>query len=156
MASLFETSEATPVCPRAGPPKLSAEQSAIVSEVARGRENLVINARAGTGKTTTMIGAVRAFTQSRPKQGALLLMYNRCVADETKARLNGAPRVVARTLHSAAGVLVGKPGRVREDRELTHAVADSRFDVARLFREPDLHLGLVVVDEAQDLSLIHI
>ncbi len=73
----------------------SAQQSAIFSWFATGRGNLVVRARAGTGKTTTIIEAVgRA-----PERNVLLAAFNKRIADELTGRIT-ADNAQAKTLHS--------------------------------------------------------
>ena len=57
--------------------------------------NLIVRARAGTGKTTTIIeGANRA-----PEKKILLAAYNKKIAEELSSRIQN-PNVTAKTLHS--------------------------------------------------------
>lgn len=77
--------------------------------------NLVVRARAGTGKTTTIVEA----TKHAPEQTILVCAFNKRIADELTVRLAKAnPKAVAKTLHSIgfncvmkfwSGVQVDKP-----------------------------------------------
>lgn len=72
----------------------SPEQNDIFRWFAEGKGNLVIRARAGTGKTTTIIeGISRA-----PERRILLAAFNKIIADELQSRLTN-PRAEAKTLH---------------------------------------------------------
>jgi superfamily I DNA/RNA helicase len=73
----------------------SPQQDAIFSWFKDGQGNLVIRARAGTGKTTTIIKAI----EFAPEQSILLAAFNKKIAEELKARLKN-PRAEAKTLHS--------------------------------------------------------
>lgn len=57
--------------------------------------NLVVRARAGTGKTTTLLEGVNR----APESSILVCAFNKTIADELTSRLEN-PRAEARTLHS--------------------------------------------------------
>lgn len=59
------------------------------------RGNLVVRARAGTGKTTTMIEAINY----APEEKILMAAFNKKIAEELKSKLRN-PRAEAKTLHS--------------------------------------------------------
>jgi hypothetical protein len=89
--------------------RLTDEQAQIV-DAARSEECLVVEAGAGTGKTTTLV----AVAKSRPRQKGLLTVFNRLMAETTNPRLAGTS-CSARTLHSVAyGSDVAAPFR-RDD-----------------------------------------
>lgn len=70
---------------------------------ARRTQNLVVRARAGTGKTTTIIEGV-----NRAPDGSILLCaFNKRIADELSTRLTSS-RASARTLHSVGFSAVRK------------------------------------------------
>lgn len=58
-------------------------------------EHLVVRARAGTGKTTTIIEGVNR----APEQNILLCAFNKRIADELTSRITN-PRATAKTLHA--------------------------------------------------------
>jgi DNA helicase-2/ATP-dependent DNA helicase PcrA len=73
----------------------SGQQEEIFGWFANDKGNLVVRARAGTGKTTTIIEGV-----SRAKEGSILLCaFNKKIADELSQRIKN-PNAVAKTLHS--------------------------------------------------------
>jgi superfamily I DNA/RNA helicase len=74
----------------------SAQQSAIFAEIAEGSGNLVVRARAGTGKTTTII---EACGRAKHEPKILLAAFNKKIAVELQSRVS-APNVEAKTLHS--------------------------------------------------------
>ena len=55
----------------------TSEQSAIISEMASTNSNLIIDAKAGSGKTTTIIEGIPVLSGD-----SLLLAFNRSIADE--------------------------------------------------------------------------
>ena len=74
----------------------STQQKDIFDFFANGRGNLVVRARAGTGKTTTIIEAVNY----APHESAILLAaFNKRIATELSKRL-AASNVEAKTLHA--------------------------------------------------------
>lgn len=77
---------------------LTDEQQGVVESAA---PELVINAYAGTGKTTTL----RAYAAARPQQRMLYLAFNKVTASEAAASF--PPNVTCRTVHSLAYTAVG-------------------------------------------------
>jgi superfamily I DNA/RNA helicase len=73
----------------------SPQQRAIFDWFRSGRGNLVVRARAGTGKTTSIIEAI----DHAPEDRILLAAFNKRIAVELQARLAN-PLAEARTLHS--------------------------------------------------------
>lgn len=73
----------------------SPEQLAIFAWFQTGRGNLVVRARAGTGKTTTILEGI----DRAPERSILLAAFNRSIADELGHKLNN-PRAEAKTLHT--------------------------------------------------------
>ena len=77
----------------------SAQQNDIFSFFATGRGNLIVRARAGTGKTTTIIEAIN----HAPETKILLAAFNARIAKELQEKLGGwsySARAEAKTLHS--------------------------------------------------------
>jgi superfamily I DNA/RNA helicase len=89
----------------------SKQQEAIFRWFAGGSGNLVVRARAGTGKTTTILEA----TGHAPEEDIVLCAFNKRIADELKTKLAN-PRASARTLHSIGnGIVMRYWGHVRID-----------------------------------------
>jgi len=71
-------------------------------------KNLIVRARAGTGKTTTIIEGINR----APERNILLAAFNKRIADELKTRITN-PRARASTLHAVGLACVRKQlGRV--------------------------------------------
>jgi len=70
-------------------------QQAIFSEVDHGTGSLIIEAVAGSGKTTTCIGCVARIPRNR---SVLFLAFNKSIADELKERI--PDHTTAMTLNS--------------------------------------------------------
>ncbi|KAL4227091.1 F-box DNA helicase 1 [Mactra antiquata] len=82
--------------------KLTHEQLRIVKHLAGPHEVIKIVAFAGTGKTTTLV----RYTQLRPNQKFLLVVYNKSVCDYAKTRF--PKNVECRTGHSLAFQTFGR------------------------------------------------
>ena len=78
--------------------ELTDEQRAVVQSAA---PEVVVNAYAGTGKTTTL----RAYAAARPQQRMLYLAFNKVTASEAAASF--PPNVTCRTIHSLAYTAIG-------------------------------------------------
>lgn len=68
----------------------------IFNEIENGNKNIIVNAVAGSGKTTTIVSACKRLHQ--PSSQVCFLAFNKLIADELKVRLNGYAEVS--TLHS--------------------------------------------------------
>lgn len=75
--------------------KWSDQQDNIFGWAKEGEGNLVVRARAGTGKTTTIIEAITY----APEEKILLAAFNKKIAEELKTKLKN-PKAEAKTLHS--------------------------------------------------------
>lgn len=73
----------------------SDQQKDIFGFFKNGQGNLVVRARAGTGKTTTIIEAIT----HAPEEKILLAAFNKKIAEELKSKLKN-PKAEAKTLHS--------------------------------------------------------
>lgn len=78
--------------------RLTDEQQGVVESRA---DSVVVNAFAGTGKTSTLV----AYAKARPRQKMLYIAFNKSVAEDAKARF--PDHVDARTSHSLAYSAVG-------------------------------------------------
>lgn len=85
---------------RGGPPP-TGEQDAIVDAYLTG-QHLVVEAGAGTGKTSTL----RMLAESRPRRRGVYVAYNKAIADEASRRFPGM--VECRTAHSFAYRAIGQ------------------------------------------------
>ena len=76
--------------------QLNSQQQAAIDFCLKGKGHLNLIARAGTGKTTTLIEIAKA-VPGKVFMGA----FNRAIADELKQRIAGRSNVTANTLHGA-------------------------------------------------------
>lgn len=74
----------------------SPQQEAVFSAVADLTDSLQVEAVAGSGKTTVLVGAAKLMSGKR----TAFCAFNKKIADEIKARTSGLPHVTAGTLHS--------------------------------------------------------
>lgn len=93
MSVSFRPSAAEPE-PQTAVRRWSDQQQAVFDWFATGTGNLIVRARAGTGKTTTILEAV----SRAPEEPILLAAFNKRIADELKGRLTDS-RTEAATLH---------------------------------------------------------
>lgn len=113
----------------------SEQQVAIFDWFARGEGNLVVRARAGTGKTTTILEAV----SRAPERTILLAAFNKRIADELKGRLS-TDRCEAKTLHSLGFAFIRRHWKgVRVDSNRGFRLAKA----AAGDQSPDEILGMV-------------
>jgi len=89
------------------------EQEAVVEHFRSGEGDALVTARAGTGKTSTIIWGV----QVRPaRTDATLCAFNKRIATELVERTKGMPGVSALTLHGIGLRTVNRLKRVEPDR----------------------------------------
>lgn len=77
----------------------SAQQESIFTFFTDSTDHLVVRARAGTGKTTTIVEAVKRWLAANPGKTAVVCAFNKRIAEELTSRLAGYP-VVVKTLHA--------------------------------------------------------
>jgi hypothetical protein len=103
---------------RRGTPRPTDEQAAVVEAFGAG-DDLVIEAGAGTGKTSTLA----MLTESAPARRGIYLAYNRSAADDAKQRFPAS--VECLTAHALAFRAVGRSyaRRLRAPRQTSHQAA---------------------------------
>lgn len=121
--------------PRVEPFVWSPQQDAIFDWGAAQRGNLVVRARAGTGKTTTMVEFIRRELERNPRLQVLFAAFNKEIA--TAAQEKVPAKCEVKTLHGLGLRFVRRNWSVRvEDR-------DQEGDRAmRLARQAATHLGM--------------
>lgn len=113
----------------------STYQEAVFDAVKNGSGHLVVRARAGSGKTTTILESLR---RMRPGQRVLLCAFNAAIAKELESR---APRgVTVRTLHALGfGALMGAWPRTSVDK-----LRGRKLLAATLGTRASFELGMVL------------
>lgn len=100
----------------------SIYQRAIFTDVAEGTGHVLVRARAGTGKTTTIVEALRHLPAGKT---ALLVAFNKRIAQELEGR---APKgVQVRTLHSFGFAALRSAFRTRLDEGKVDRIARDLF-----------------------------
>jgi len=96
----------------------SPYQNDVYNAVANTTDNIMVEAVAGSGKSTTLKEAVRRIPE---RDSILVLAFNRHIRDPLKADLSDLPNVEVTTLNSFgfAAVRDGYAGRVKVDAEKT-------------------------------------
>lgn len=109
------------------------QQRAFLDELRDGAGHIALVARAGCGKTSTILMGVDEYAAARPSAEILVLAYNKAIADEVKEKLTRAGHnnwrtVQAATLHSMGfGLLkfVFKP--TIDDKKVRNMVRESNL-----------------------------
>lgn len=104
----------------------TAQQATFLMALTEGTENLALVARAGTGKTSTIMMGVDAYLAKRPSAEVLVCAYNKAIEIELTERLKAAGhdwrRAQAKTVHALGfGLLKDALGLSRDsidDRKL--------------------------------------
>ncbi len=91
--------------------KLTSQQSAFVSAVVSGSDNIALVARAGSGKTSTIMAAVNALATSKPTAEIAICAYNKAIANEISEKLKKAGhtdwrKIQGTTIHSLGYSLI--------------------------------------------------
>lgn len=84
--------------------RLTEEQREIVSMTPRRGKRIVVQAYAGTGKTSTLL----EFARTKPKEKMLYLAYNRSMALEAKDKFVDVRNVAVKTIHALAFGEIGR------------------------------------------------
>ena len=92
----------------------SEYQKKIFEFITKGTGNAVINAKAGSGKTTTLVEAMKLIPS---KEKVLFVAFNKAIEQELTARLHGYDNVDIKTYHGLGYALLrnnlGKNSGVR-------------------------------------------
>jgi superfamily I DNA/RNA helicase len=92
----------------------SVYQQAIFDFIEHGDGDLVVNAYAGSGKTTTLVEAAKLLTRLHHSQRAVFFAFNRSIVGELEPRLAGTG-MQARTIHSMGfGCLFKRLGKMQD------------------------------------------
>ena len=126
--------------------KPSPEQQIILDHVAAGN-HVVVNAVAGSGKSTTILSVAHAF----PDKQVLQITYNSMLRHEMKEKVHNAhlENLDVHTFHSLA-VKYYVPS-AHTDTELRHIIHHR----LPLNHPPQKNWDILVLDEAQDMSFLY-
>lgn len=129
---------------------LTEEQKHIVDQVIQ-KKNTLINAKAGTGKTTTSIAAAVEYLKLNPGEKVLLLCYNAELKSDTRKTLKKhhlSKMIIAESFHSCALNMF-----VHENKASLKGVFDNRI-IFSAIRSRILikSFNLIIIDEIQDMT----
>jgi superfamily I DNA/RNA helicase len=110
---------------------LTDEQQALVDHPFKKNGVLVVQAYAGTGKTSTLY----SFAGARPDHKMLYLAFNKSMAMEAQSKFRDLRHVTAQTLHSVAYKAIGHNYKDR----LTGALPPELIQTAATFFLPKVH-----------------
>ena len=144
----------------------SIEQSNIADAVKR-RSNVMVNAVAGSGKTTT----IKLLIETINPDYAIVLMYNKTLCEETKKRMGllinrsniNRSNIIVSTIHGSATRLYGTV--CKNDIALDNVINSnvslipgilSHCLSSRKESQNGPPTGLIIIDEAQDLAPFHV
>ena len=83
----------------------SPYQEKIFDFIMHGNGNAVISAKAGSGKSSTCVAAIKLI---KPKNKVMFLAFNKSIAEELSLKLNDFPNVEVRTSHSLGFAIIRK------------------------------------------------
>lgn len=106
----------------------SKYQEAVFSFIKEGEGHAVINAVAGSGKSTTINNA---FAYISPSDQCLLLAFNKSIVEELKMRVSDRENVTVSTLHSLGCKAIMKKYRVQVDANKYSRFINEYFDNGR-------------------------
>jgi hypothetical protein len=93
---------------------LSTYQTAIVNEIIAGTSNIVVDAKAGAGKSFTIMQGFKALKQAGFSQQCLLMAFNKNIQKELEAKvanLGASNFVTVKTFHSVGYSALRSIGR---------------------------------------------
>lgn len=131
--------------------KLSDEQMEVVETVLQNK-NVIVNAKAGAGKTTVSIEVGKRFYEKHHRE-VLLLTYNKRLKKETQKRIKEEGlegKIYATNYHGAASKFFlknKKKASAADDQLIIQAIEIENVQ--------PLNFGLVVVDEMQDMTALY-
>jgi DNA polymerase III epsilon subunit-like protein len=131
-------------------PLPSQEQQVIIDSLHFGY-NIMVNAVAGSGKTTTILQAAK----NSPLKKFLVITYNQRLKIETEERcfFSGIKNVKVFTYHGAANFFYNLK-TIRDDRDLS-VLVNERNQYTKIKKSKRYYPDAIVIDEAQDMNLIY-
>jgi hypothetical protein len=106
---------------------------------------IVVRARAGTGKTTSIVEAIKRFVAAAGRPVAVLACaFNKEIADELQARFPGVRGVEAKTLHALGYWYVNRALGRRKPRDVDGGNRRRRYLAAKVApTAPDEAIALI-------------
>ena len=129
--------------------QLTEEQQDVVN-LTVSRKNVLVIAKAGTGKSSVALSAAEKFYKQHQLR-TLLITYNAKLKEETRTRideLNLGYAVEAHSYHAVAGKYFVSQHQGAADNSLIHRAM-------RNGPKSQMNFGLIVIDEAQDMNNLY-
>ena len=124
----------------------SPQQESIFQWAEHGTGNLVVRARAGTGKTTTILEAINR----APESSILLAAFNKRIAEELTTKLRN-PRAAAKTLHSLGFACIRRTwSNVKVDEDRAYRIARECWATFRSLSGQDNRPRTTIAETAPD------
>lgn len=105
------------------------QQVDFFSEIENGVRHVALLARAGCGKTTTIMGAVNRIAKTKPNAETVICAYNKAIADELKEKLKESEidwrKAQASTLHGLGYGLLKRSFSSEVDEKKTRKLMES-------------------------------
>lgn len=122
--------------------KPSDEQLRVIKNICN--SNLIVEAVAGSGKTTTALLAAKAHND----KNFLLLTFNRRLSDETKVKIEklGLKNIQVYTYHKFASVLYNQV--TKDNVILTENLKTKKMNIRKKY-------DVLILDESQDMSYLY-
>lgn len=97
----------------------SKYQKAVYTYILKGKGNAVVDAVAGSGKSTTIVNALKIIPRNK---SILFLAFNKSIVDELKKKIGDLPNVEVSTLHSLGARALMKTVRcqINSSKYVTH------------------------------------
>lgn len=109
--------------------KPSKYQQLVYTYIQRGHGNAVIDAVAGSGKSTTIVNALKLIPSDK---SILFLAFNKSIVTELKAKIGNLPNVDVRTLHSLGVTSINKSLRCQIDEDKYRSWINKSIEVGAI------------------------
>ena len=119
--------------------QLTPQQNEFINAALEGEDNVTLVARAGSGKTSTILKTTEACVREEPHKSIMLCAYNKSIERELTDRLVGLnidPNVArAKTAHAAGlGLVTSHFGRVQiTDKKIANILKDTTWNGRNLY-----------------------
>ena len=125
--------------------ELNEEQQFIVDQI-KDNKNVIVDAVAGTGKTTTIL----SLAEQLPKKSMLQITYNKSLKHEVREKIKAREitNLSIHTYHSLHYAYYSNTGYT--DIEMYKSLKDNLHPVMKI-----QHIDVLIVDEAQDMTLLY-
>jgi DNA helicase-2/ATP-dependent DNA helicase PcrA len=113
----------------------TSQQQAFLDELTSSNHNLALLARAGCGKTSTILMGVDAIAKAMPAARILVVALNKAIVDEIKGKLALQRTCTTRTMHALGFELVKLAFETKVDNEKVRKLAKASLLKATLKKQ---------------------